>query len=113
MYKIYIASDTDYEAAMKLLGSWKHWKKLTRCKFFQPYLEDWREERKLLEESLAHTALLGSLADNNITAAKTILDNGKRKMAGRPTAEAVTGEMKKAVKERESMSNIVERMKSV
>lgn len=113
MYKVYIGSATEYEAAQKLLGSWRHWKKLCKANFFKSYLEEWREERGLLEESMARTALLESLSDGNISAAKTILDDGKRKGAGRPTSEQVTGELKRAVEDQQGLENIVERMKSV
>lgn len=113
MYKIYIASDTEYEAAIKLLGSWRHWKKLCRSKFFHPYIDEWREERRLLEEALARTALLRSLEDNNISAARTILEGSKRKGAGRPTNNEVAGNMKQAVEDMQDLDNIVQRMSSV
>lgn len=113
MYLIYISCATEYEAAMKILGSWRHWKKLCECTFFKEYLDEWREERTLREESLAKTAILESISGGNVSAAKTILDEGKRKGAGRPTNLEVTGELKKAVEDHVQLSSIVERMQSV
>lgn len=113
LYEIYIDSATEYEAALRALGSWKHWKKLTRCQFFKPYLDEWREERSLREEAMAKTALLESLLDGNVSAAKTILDEKKRKVAGRPSNDEVTGELKRVVEDHNQLSSIVERMQSV
>lgn len=113
MYLEYMKCSTEYEAAMKLLGSWKHWKKLTTCNFFAPYIEEWREERHLREEALAKTALLDSLGDGNVSAAKTILDERKKRSAGRPSNEAVQGEIVRSAKEQTNLASIVERMRSV
>ena len=49
MYLIYMDSATEYEAAIRLLGSWRHWKKLCQSPIFTPYLEEWQEERKIRE----------------------------------------------------------------
>ena len=113
MYRIYMDSATEYEAGIRLLGSWKHWKKLCRCQFFQTHLEEWREERQLREESMAKTALLNSVEEGNVSAAKTILDEKKKKVAGRPTSAAVQGELVRAAEEQHKLVSIVERMENV
>lgn len=114
-YEIYMDSSTEYEAAMRIVGSWKHWKKLCRAKFFQVHVNEWREERVQMEEAMAHTVLLNTLEKDNITAAKSILESNKKnnKGAGRPTTQAVTGELKKAAEERSNLESIVNRMSSV
>lgn len=113
MYLIYMDSATEYEAAMRLLGSWRHWNKLVKAPFFKPYIEEWREERKHREDAIARTALLESIVDGNVSAAKTILDEGKRKGAGRPTKAEVEGELKKAAGDEANIAHILNRMKDV
>ncbi len=107
-------SDTEYEAAIKLLGSYKHWKKLCKATFFQEHIEEWREERKMMEESLAHTAVLRSTEEGNVSAARTILTNKPiHAGAGRPSNETVQGELKKAVAHHIELDSIVKRMENV
>tara|TARA_R110000772_G_scaffold105055_3_gene206645 strand:+ start:197 stop:715 length:519 start_codon:yes stop_codon:yes gene_type:complete len=113
MYLLYMECATEYEAALRLLGSWRHWKKLSSSKFFLEFLTEWREERKLAEESMARTTILESIIDGNVSAAKTILDEGKRKIAGRPSTDEVTGELKAAAREQDALHSIVTRMEHV
>ena len=85
MQNIYVECTSEYEAAMTLVGSWNHWLKLKRCKWFMPYLEAWEIQRKLREESEAKKQLLEAAEDGNVTAAKAIFDQGRTKRAGRPS----------------------------
>lgn len=110
MYKIYIACDSEYEAAMKLLGSWKHWEKLADCGWFKEHIDKWREEREIREAALSKKVLIEQTEEGNITAAKALHDiSGKRK-AGRPSKIEVTEERKKQAKMHTKVSSIVERM---
>ena len=112
MYKIFISCDTEYEAAIKLLGSYKHWKKLCKAVFFQEYIEEWREERKMMEEALAHTAIIRSTEEGNVSAARSIMAKPAT-IAGRPTNDIVQGEIKKAVAHHQELDSIVKRMENV
>ena len=53
MYRKYmeIGDPTEYTQAIGLLGSWEHWKQLTNCEWFKPYIEKWRDELKVKFES--------------------------------------------------------------
>ena len=53
MYQKYMAigDPTEYEQAIALLGSWKHWKLLTASKWFQEHVNQWRAELKIKFES--------------------------------------------------------------
>lgn len=114
LYEIYMDSATEYEAAMRSLGSWRHWQKLCDSSFFQKYIERWREERKVSEEAFAREVLLLSIVeDGNISAAKTILDDHKKKGAGRPTTEAVTGELRAAARKQTADTELLARMSNV
>ena len=49
MYEKYmeIGDPTEYQAAIKLLGSWDHWQKLCQLPWFMEMLSEWREELKV------------------------------------------------------------------
>jgi hypothetical protein len=81
MYLIYMSCDSEYEAAIKLLGNYQHWTKLKRCTWFLPYVEEWNAELVLRESALARAKLVALTEAGNVTAARTLL-NGK-KIAGR------------------------------
>ena len=53
MYERYmeIGDPTEYTQAIALLGSWEHWVLLTKCKWFQQYIQAWREELRVKFES--------------------------------------------------------------
>jgi len=53
MYRKYMeyADPTEYEFAIAILGSWKHWKVLCNAEWFKPYVTEWREELKTRMES--------------------------------------------------------------
>lgn len=80
MYLIYMSCDSEYEAAIKLLGNYQHWTKLKRCTWFLPYVEEWNAELVLRESALAKSKLVTLTEAGNVTAARTLL-NGK-KIAG-------------------------------
>ena len=109
VYKIYMSCDTEYEAAQKILGSWKHWEILCKSPFFSKEIEKWREERAIREQALAKGVLLEQTREGNITAAKGVLETHKRK-AGRPSKIEVEGERKRQANIDSKVSSIVERM---
>lgn len=86
MYKIYMKCDSEYEAAIVLLGSYPHWQKLKKCKWFQEYVERWETERNIRDEALARTKLVELAERGNVTAARTLFANSKvtDKERGRP-----------------------------
>lgn len=86
MYLIYMEEESEYEAAMKLLGSWAHWNKLCKCTWFKPYLEAWRDERDIKEAAIGKKTLIEAALDGNVTAAKELVNKViKPKKMGRPT----------------------------
>jgi len=87
MYLLYMEYDTEYDAALALLGSWPHWEKLCKTKWFAQHKEKWDAERKLRDESLARKTLLEQAKDGNVTAAKAIL--AKETQRGRPKNKQV------------------------
>lgn len=53
MYRKYmeIGDPTEYEQAIALLGSWRHWVQLTSTNWFGEYINEWRKELKIKFES--------------------------------------------------------------
>ena len=87
MYMIYMGCDSEYEAAIKLLGNYAHWLKLKATTWFAPHLEAWNEELTLREEALARSKLVTLTEAGNVTAARTLLGN-KKNPVGKPKKSA-------------------------
>ncbi len=84
MYLEYMKYDSEYEAAMAILGSWAHWSKLTKTKWFREVLDRWEEERNIRDEAIARSVLISLAEGGNVTAARTIYTNSNdNKPAGR------------------------------
>ncbi len=66
MYRKYmeIGDPTEYEQAIALLGSWKHWKLLSEATWFKPLLTEWRRELKVKFESDRYHEML-DVAENS------------------------------------------------
>lgn len=82
MYLIYMTCDSEYEAAITLLGSYPHWQKLKRAPWFKEHLATWNAEIGLREEALAKSKLIDLTEKGNVTAARTLLTS--KKPPGRP-----------------------------
>ena len=87
MYLIYMSCDSEYEAAIKLLGNYQHWTKLKRCTWFLPYVEEWNAELRLRESALARAKLVMLTEAGNVTAARTLLNDKKIAGVGKPKSK--------------------------
>lgn len=99
MYLIYMSCDSEYEAAIKLLGNYQHWTKLKRCTWFIPYVEEWNAELVLREAALAKSKLVTLTEAGNVTAARTLLNSkkiagvGKPAKKGKRTSDIIPGDL--------------------
>lgn len=82
MYLIYMSCDSEYEAAIKILGSYPHWQRLASTAWFSEHLDKWKAEMLLREDALAKSKLIDLTERGNVTAARTLL--GKPQPVGRP-----------------------------
>ena len=79
-YLIYMSSIDETDAAMKLVGSMHHWRKLTKLKWFMvgrpgtgfDGLEMWREDMALRDQSESKRVLLQLCKEDNVTAARAL-----------------------------------------
>jgi len=97
-YLIYMASSDEYEAAIKLVGSMQHWRKLLETPWFLPGsrtwdwtgfegLEQWRLDMEARNKSEAISLLREAAAGGNVQAQKELYKMGTesgKKPAGRP-----------------------------
>lgn len=108
-YLIYMTSDSEYEAAIKLVGSWNHWLRLLKCKPFMEGpenaynwtgLEEWRREKEIKEKATAYNQLKESAAAGNVQAQKLLYEGDKSGKRGRPS----DSEVRKAAKEQAELN---------
>lgn len=114
MYQIYMQCATEYEAALVLLGTLQHWRKLCECKWFVPHLNAWREDMAIRDQALGRAALLAGAAAGNCAAGKALLTHtkvpgkGKQPAApaqpvGRPVSASEDAILERAAALREGM----------
>lgn len=95
LYRVYMESADEYEAAMRLLGSMKHWRKLCGLKWFQEGWEEhgfdglnlMREDMLNRDRSSAKKELLKAAAIGNVSAMKILYDQSAVK---KPTKQTRT-----------------------
>ena len=96
MYEMYmeIGDPTEYQVAIQLLGSWQHWKALTRSEWFNKHLQSWRAELATSMESDRYYEMIVSTLNPKTAVAATKwladrygLSKASARKAGRPTKE--------------------------
>ena len=96
-YQIYMNSVDEYEAAMKLVGSMRHWRKLCELDWFMNGIHDnamcegllqWREDMRLRDSSRAKRQLVLAASEGDTASARKLLDTSTPKAekasVGRP-----------------------------
>lgn len=107
MYRLYMAYDTEYTAAIKILGSYEHWLVLCASPQFKPIVEQWRNERNEREVSMAKEVILNRVREGDLRAATTIVAGNKgRKKAGRPNTKGEDEAAKKAAQVTSILSRV-------
>lgn len=83
-YLIYMSAADEYDAAMKMVGSMAHWRKLLNLTWFMEGeaeasfagLDSWRQDMAARDASLAKQVLMDKLKnDEDVNAAKHVLTN--------------------------------------
>jgi hypothetical protein len=122
-YLIYMTSDSEYEAAMKLVGSWNHWQRLLKCKPFMEGPEDaynwtglnaWREEKAVKDKAEAYNQLKISAAQGNVQAQKLLYEADKQgTKRGRPSKDEVRKAAAAEAERDQRITNDLKRLKAV
>lgn len=89
IWRIFMDCDTETEAALKIVGSLRHWDVLCNCRWFQkPELRDtngiyvlgldkWREYKAKKEQDMIKSVLMQLALSGNVNAAKALLAGQK------------------------------------
>lgn len=110
MYREFMKFNTEYEAAIHILGSWTHWKRLCDCEWFQGYIGYWREEMSIRNEAMSKAVLLKNAEEGNTVAAKAVIEQETKKTKGRPSKAEVKGERNRQASVDTKVTSILERM---
>ncbi len=84
-YNIYMSAVDETDAALQLVGSMAHWRKLCALRWFMEGrpecqfegIAQWRQDMKDRDASLARKVLLENTKEGNITAARAVLAESK------------------------------------
>lgn len=91
-YQIYMNSANEYDAAMKIVGDMRHWRRLCGLKWFMEGddekafdgLSQWREDKALKDQAEQIKLLKEQAESGSTTAQKILLDLSGAKKVGRP-----------------------------
>lgn len=91
----------EYSFARKYLFDWGHWQRLCKNAIVKRHIEEWRNELELSLVSEGVSALIDlALNEKSYQAAKYLADRGwEKEKVGRPSKEAIEGELKKRADE--------------
>jgi len=122
-YLIYMYSENEYEAAMKLVGSYAHW--LTLCKspaFMNGVLHTgswtglntWREEKEIKDRATMYSLLKIQAAQGNVTAQKILFEKDKKISArGRPSKAQIEQAAKDEATYKDAIKDDLKRVRLV
>ena len=105
-------ADSKYQAAMKLVGSWNHWQRLTQSKRFMQGpekgfqwtgLQRWREEKEEKDRAKAYNQLKILAEEGNVQAIRLIFQGQDQKKRGRPSK----AEVQKAAEEQAALTRSI------
>jgi hypothetical protein len=109
-YMVYMAHDTEYEAAIALLGDYEHWKVVAESPTLKPYFDAWREEKAIKQEAMARKVILEKIREGDLKAALSTVEKPKLpKKLGRPATKGEEADDKKAAK----IISLAERLNAV
>jgi hypothetical protein len=114
MYEKYmeIADPTEYQVAIRLLGSWDHWQKLCQVKWFQELVEDWRAELKIhmaseIYQNMKETSINAKGTPQGIQADKWLHEQygeSEKAKRGRPSLVEKQKALKESIEEERDLT---------
>ena len=121
-YRVYMDSSDEYEAAMKLFGSWDAFQMYLDMEpfFLGPHqnsrykykgVREWRKEKELRDKSEAKKLLWTSAKRGNVTAQKLIYDGDRT--AGRPSKSKINEEARKQAEQDKMLQEGLDRIKKI
>lgn len=109
MYQKYmeIADPTEYQVAIRLLGSWDHWCKLKDRPWFKDELEGWREELRIRLDSERYYEAKTKAEDGDLQATKwlaTTYGEKAKPKRGRPSLAEKQAALKQSIEEERDLA---------
>jgi len=105
-----INDPTETVFAEEVFGEWRFWENLLKCKWFTPYVEDWRREADIKRKAMAFQAILKEIKEDgrsSFTAAKYLIEEPWKEKT-----KASKAKTKETTKEAyNSISSDIERLK--
>jgi hypothetical protein len=110
-----IGDPTEYQVAIRLLGSWDHWTALCSAKWFQEHVIGWREELKIKLDSERYyeakrLANARSLPATKFLAERWGEEEKEVKKRGRPSKEEKATHLRRLQQESEDLTADAERI---
>ena len=99
--QVFLDSATEYEAAMKFVTSWEHWKAIAKSPHCKPMIDLWREEKMMMDQTEARKHLIKAAEKGNLTAARVIYEAKKEEAIQKKAEKA----QQKVDKEEEELLN--------
>lgn len=126
MYRLFMECVDEYDAAIKLLGSWAHWEKLRKVKWFsQSWVkcpahrgaDAWIVDMQKRDMSAAKKVLLEAVENGDTTAAKKLADMVSKTASaysrGRPKNEEVVRQAASIAEEKAAVEDDLKRLNVV
>lgn len=122
LYRLYLELEdvTEYEFAKTYLDGMPHWRKLCKCSWFKPLLEEMRGDLQLKLQSRAIRGIAQEAASeesrNKFSALKYLADKGyvntkdEKAKRGRPSKEEIEQEKKQILSEDTELNEILQRL---
>jgi len=115
-YLIYMESETEYDAAMKLVGSMGHWRKLMDCPWFMSGDSDrgftglvqWRKDMAMRDANMAMTILRDKVIGGDKQSAQFLLNYSTKGdiAGGKGSAKAKKPKLKTVKESKEVGTNL-------
>lgn len=78
MYRVYMNCHSEYQAAFKILGSWRHWLELCNCDWFKEHIDAWRQEMLIRDAAYGKAVLIKTTLAGSVPAARVLYDEAKK-----------------------------------
>lgn len=106
--KTYLESTNEYEAAMKFVTSWEHWRAIAASKRMGKHIALWRDEKEQLDKAAAKKLLWKSAEKGNVTAQKALYEYRQQEIRKAAKEEKLSKAQQKALEAEERQNEMLQ-----